>query len=558
MGNNTQALCFSPDCLMLTRSSTDHDRNQGKPFVVTWDLQTGGVISVIEQPPEKFLPRETSITYSTNGRTVGVLHQRPNHTTISIYDVASGVYTHDVYHHTSKSIHEPILCQPGSDYPWCGIWTYGEFLRFTTVTPTGATIWETEFVPGATSTEVGSLSFPDNVKPAMLSGPHRLNHFLEVRFHPALHRLALLHPKALGGLLVWDAQEFKTLLHCTDIDFAPRMTFSSDGRFFACPTRTQEVYLWKESSTGYVLHGMLTPSDQHIAPLLSPNGELLFTHDGSITRLWHTNSFTAAPSTTLLPSQRIENFVLDFLLDRSLAVVARQGDDTVAVLDLKSGVPQWTIDAGRKVYGVRVIGETIAVIDEEKVTAWNFPGGTTFSGNRTGVLDRVLTIPFRKLDMLGNSTIVSTSFDFGYIAVTRGAYGYLRFYNTSTGQGVTHPHSGGALWFLPDSHDIGLVPDGSRGEVKIITTQGTVLKEMTLGDNEHEQWGCPYGSSRGYKFTNNGWIISPSGKRLLMLPPRWQAEMVRRVWSGQFLGLLHGALSEAVILELEPPPAVGL
>ena len=36
-----------------------------------------------------------------------------------------------------------------------------------------------------------------------------------------------------------------------------------------------------------------------------------------------------------------------------------------------------------------------------------------------------------------------------------------------------------------------------------------------------------------------------------MLPPRWQSDMVRWAWSGQFLGLLHGALPEAVILELE-------
>ena len=393
------------------------------------------------------------------------------------------------------------------------------------------------------------------MKPAVLAGQN-IPDCVEVQFHPALHRLALLSHKAQGGLLVWDAQELKPLLHCTDIGFAPQMTFSSDGRFFACPTQTLEVYLWKESSTGYVLHGTLTSSTRYTTPLLSPNGDLLFVHDDSITRLWKTKSFTAAPPTALLPSRRINNFAFDFLLDRSLAVVARKGDDTVAVLDLKSGVPRCTIDAGMKIHGLKVIGETIAVIGEMQVTAWNFPGGNVFPGARMGVGDSVRTVHSCKL---GDSRIVaSISFDFGYIAVMIGSLRSLRVYNTSTGQerSAIPLRSCSVLWFLPDSHDIGMVSNGNRGEVLIINTQGTVLKEMSLGDIEYGQWGCPYGSSHGYKFTNDGWISSPSGKRLLMLPPHWRADLEGRVWSGQFLALLHEALPELVILELEPSPVL--
>ena len=38
---------------------------------------------------------------------------------------------------------------------------------------------------------------------------------------------------------------------------------------------------------------------------------------------------------------------------------------------------------------------------------------------------------------------------------------------------------------------------------------------------------------------------------LLQLPPPWQSCAVLRVWKGQFLALLHGRLSEPVILELD-------
>ena len=36
-----------------------------------------------------------------------------------------------------------------------------------------------------------------------------------------------------------------------------------------------------------------------------------------------------------------------------------------------------------------------------------------------------------------------------------------------------------------------------------------------------------------------------------MLPPPWQSYAMDRIWKGQFLALLHGGLSEPVILELD-------
>jgi hypothetical protein len=71
-------------------------------------------------------------------------------------------------------------------------------------------------------------------------------------------------------------------------------------------------------------------------------------------------------------------------------------------------------------------------------------------------------------------------------------------------------------------------------------------------DPEHPPEGCPWASSHGYQVTDDWWILGPDGKRLLMLPPLWQFKAMQHVWKGQFLALLHGGLSEPVILELEP------
>ena len=544
---------FSPDGRMFTRSGHNRGESKESSFVVTWDLQTGSVISAIERPLNK--PEGIRITYSKDGKVIGVLHQCHTATTISIYNVLSGEHTHDVYHRSHQSIDDQPL---DPRRPWRIIWTHGESLRFATATLTSdrlttVAIWEVGFIPGSTSTKVRSLFIPTRIQPP---GQHQLIHCTRVQFHPTLHRLVLFGSQNGGGVLVWDYKTSRCLLHSTDISFYSDVTFSSDSRFFACSNAESNVFLWKESSTGYVLHGILTPSTQHSIPLLSPNGELLFTHGGSVTRLWRTKSFTSTPSTAPIQTQRIENFILEFIPDRSLAVVARQKDNTVTVLDLNSGVPQWTIDTGMDVYGLRVIGETIAVIGGTKVTGWNLPGDIASPGARMGIEDSIRAIRFW---WGSESPLVagSVSFDFGHIAVILGSgeFGRLEVY-TATGQRLrdSSPAMFNSLWFLPDRPGIGLVVDGNRGQVQLITTEGALEGRTPIGDIENGQWGCPHGSSRGYKVTNDGWIISPSRKRLLMLPPQWRAQTGRRVWNGQFLGLLHGTLPEAVILELEPPP----
>jgi hypothetical protein len=71
-------------------------------------------------------------------------------------------------------------------------------------------------------------------------------------------------------------------------------------------------------------------------------------------------------------------------------------------------------------------------------------------------------------------------------------------------------------------------------------------------DPEHPPEGYPWAPSHGYQVTDDWWILGPDGKRLLMLPPLWHSNVVQHVWKGQFLALLHGELSEPVIMELKP------
>ena len=64
----------------------------------------------------------------------------------------------------------------------------------------------------------------------------------------------------------------------------------------------------------------------------------------------------------------------------------------------------------------------------------------------------------------------------------------------------------------------------------------------------------PWLSNHGYKITDDGWILGPSGKQLLWLPHHWRLGEKKRTikWDGHYLALLHGALQEPVILDIQP------
>ena len=564
------ALVFSPDSRILSGVSR-WDRNLP---VVSWDLQTGGVASVVrwEAPTQRVVGREgpmrrdvrwggpmargfgrregsvqrvagvSSITYSANGRMVGVFcwYRGGTGITILIFDVASGVCVH------SYSINDGIPLSKDT-------WTYGGSLRFATADAMSITIWEVGFTSGAALRQVETLHAPD-LDPRKFHLTNTNGRVERVRFLTAPYRLALFSE---GKVMVWDFRNSKRLLHHTDTRDSPKMSFSSDGRLFACSTAGSDVHLWKESPTGYILHGKLATNAGGPSPLLSRNGESIVVFGDRTIRLWRTKSFTAPPSSMFTRDpQRVENFILDFSPNGMLAVIARRGDSTATVLNLKSGDPLLTIDASTKIYGLGVIGDTAVVMGDWKAITWNLPAGEFVPDARVGPKESSRTIVFdsKYLFTLG----VSISSDSHHIALTlhddKTRNNFLCIYSASTGKAlgleVTRGHT---PWFSPDGRDVWCANGSGEAEVWRVGGGQKVLErlEQTV-DIEDPPEGYPWGSSLGYRVTDDWWILGPDRKRLLMLPPAWQSEAVRRIWKGQFLALIHGELPEPVVMELDP------
>jgi len=426
----------------------------------------------------------------------------------------------------------------------------GESLRFATVDVTTIIIWEVGFTSDAVPTKVETLPFLGNAD-FLARDPEWdvSSSFTCIQFLPSPCRLAVIFGYKVA---VWDFRKSKFLLHCPDAEFYGSVSFSSDGHFFTCSTWESDIYLWKESPTGYILHQILVSGAEWSTALFSQNGESIIALSGSKIQLWRTEGSTTPPPSVSTRTSRTRNFVVDLSPDGMFAAVVRKEKSTVEVLSLKSGVPQLTIDAGMDIYGLKVIGNTVAVVGEVKVVTWDLP-----TGDHTPTAIVTLKDSARTMDFSGSQVkkfCASISPDSCYIATI----GYhktgpcLELYDGSTGEWLGKEQTWEVTpWFAPGGRDIWLPSD--YGEKVFRVGDGVRwLEDVTHKvDVEDPPEGYPWASSRGYQVTDDWWILGPSGERLLMLPPLWQSTTkLERVQNGQFLALVHGGLTKPVILEL--------
>jgi len=538
-GGHTRSLTFSAESRSLIRLS-------GWPEgLISWDLQTGVPANIISPEQRKreqhymegsFYHQELeedtrealSITYSGCGTMFGVLLKHRDVTDIATYNVLS-----------SASIGRHPIEKPVADM----IWTHDIFIRFATFRPGSITIWEVGFTSEHSAAEVESLPIPNIFDPSK-----------EFLFLPTVSRLAFVLENAI---FVWDAQHSKLLLSSVDIKKPREMTFSSDGHFFACATDSPEIYLWKDSPTGYTLHRILMFNIGPCSPLLSPDGRSIIAFSGSALQLWHTmDSTTSISSVPIQAFQNTKPFLLGFSPDQSLAAAVRLRENTATVLDLRSGTPRLTIDAGMEIYGLRVAGSIVVVVGNGKVVTWNLPQRDHALNATANINDSVRTTIFDCSPFPDSLTSATISSDFNRVAVV-GAYveGYgmvLNIYDAATGQRLTSIRSNWCRpWFTPDGHEVWCrLFSGVQGWAIVKDNKSNSLKMEPLGAARRPQGGCPWTPTCGHKITDDGWIFNSSGKRLLWLPPHWRPYEDDRMWSGRFIAFLHDELREPVIIEV--------
>ena len=512
---------FSPDSRMLV--CVGH----GQAPIVCWDIQTG--VPVCKIPTEEIYGDPYSITYSKCGTMLGVLFLDTG-TGDAYY--AGGVCVIGTYNVLSGT----SICYHQIDGLVNTIWTNGGCVQFATLDVESITIWEVEFTSKDPPTEVRSTPAPDNFDP-----------FEQFIFLPNPSRLAFKHRKSL---LVWDICYSKLFLEYVYDDEVIGMAFSSDGNLFVSTTQAGEAFVWKESPTaGYILYQRVR-AGIYLQLVFSPSGQSITVHNYSTLQLLRTKDLTASPL-GVLPQPLVCDrcFILRFSQDRPLAVAARLGDNIVTVIDLMSGVQWLDIDAGMPVYGLGVAKSTLIVVGNQKIITWNIPPGAHVLGTRLNIDDSSQTTSFCCPGFGGSlykTALISS--DLSYVIINFS--GGLRIYNLSTGKLLGgHRVYTFFIHLTSDGHEVwGSTSSGNQGWAITKDRSSNVMRLKSLGTHGPPSIALPWQSSQGHQVTDNGWIFSSSGKRVLWLPYHLRSQ--NRMWGGQFLTLLHSELAGVVILEL--------
>ena len=529
-----ELLGFSPDSHCLTLLSNQR--------AISWDLKTGGPLSAIPSEQELHLI-PFSFTHSNDGKVVAVVYRSISTQTdsihISTYNLLSGTHVGSTNHSSKGQVIYPI-------------WTHNdECFQFAIIDLESITIWESPFSLEHPAVEVESMPVPDGIA--------RVDCFL---FHPALSRLAF-HLK--DTVNIWDAKASKLLLKCDDLkiyaaSFSETLSpltgsFSSDGHFFAYMKTTKEVHIWKESPTGYVLYQCL-PFPLNILilwPHLSPNGKSIIV---PLTSTIHRMDTRNQISCDLSISTDYHNILLDFSPNENLAAFAQQQDNIVTILDLKSGEPRSIINVGIEIDCLGITGDTIVVVGREKAITWNLSGGNHTANASINESMQTVTLNYQlSFLQLIEPSCVSISPDFNHIVVLKCHLDlmYLEVYDALTGRFLAKIQTEffGRPYFSPDGCSIWASNVGSYGQQYKINKDGET-GHICLEAVEAESpsmvppWKPPY----GYEATEDGWVLSPTQKRLLWLPHHWRVGQRYTIWGGQFLGLLPVIeLSEMTILE---------
>ena len=515
-------LVFSPDSRLLTcHWCTAYSAN----YLVTWDLQTGGLISDISIPRD--LWSYHSMSYSGCGTIIGVLFKGSGIPTIITCNILSGM------HISSHSVKESVTDT---------IWTHDKCLRFATMELGSITIWEVGFTSRHVPMEVDSLPTPNHFP------------FTEFLLLPTLSRLGFICQERV---LVWDARHSKMLLNCVNVRNPRDISFSPNGHFVVCSTEGPEFYLWKESPGGYLLHQNLTSSAGPTKQIISPNGESIVTFGGSMVQRWHTtHSLTPLSSVSTQPSQHtLEDFILEFSPARMLAVFAQRWDDMATILDLRSYTPPTIINTGMEVCGLGVGQNTIIVVGYGKIVTWDVQDRPYACAS----IDYHIPITTFRHSGLRLSASISPTLCHIVVKGTGCLEGDLYIYGVGTEEPLAVARSKGltlgfnpglsqssqSVWCATADGDLDEweIPEGGGG--------GRIFPVGMYHNLVGPQGELPWQSSRGYQVTDEGWIINSSGKRLLWLPHHWRSGCMARKWSENLLALLQGELPAPVILVLE-------
>ena len=184
------------------------------------------------------------------------------------------------------------------------------------------------------------------------------------------------------------------------------------------------------------------------------------------------------------------------------------------------------IDTDAKTHGLSITGNKIIVVGEREIVTWALPErDSVFTTKRQDINHSVKTTTLEDFASI-TSFGTSISPNLNYVAI--GGSHNLCIYDINTGKKLADERSNGVFFtFTPCGNEIWCAGNnGTMEKWEIVEQNGSTafhLKE--LESDIHILKGFPWHSPHGHQITDDGWILSSSGKWLLWLPPHWRPDV---------------------------------
>jgi len=154
--------------------------------------------------------------------------------------------------------------------------------------------------------------------------------------------------------------------------------FSPDGRFFACGVSGHRIWVWRHTLTGYVPWSNLRARLPFDGLSWSPTSTSIVCRGQEGIQLLHPdNSLSPLTLDEVEPFRLPEVHLVTYSADGAYVAMARKRGGVVMVHDRLLGTSQQFTNTDMEIQDIKVVDNTVFVVDEHKLVGWNLEAGGT-------------------------------------------------------------------------------------------------------------------------------------------------------------------------------------
>ena len=386
--------------------------------------------------------------------------------------------------------------------------------------------------------------------------------FSPVSFH------ASFITKTNTGVIILNIQNSKPLLLIEKVQDVYRSPgqFSDSGNFFACEVSGGEVHIWKNTPTGYVSWSSLRLRLSLEGFSWSPTSASILCWGKEGIQLLHPDNHPMSMPPHDVMSNPDWSHLVAYSTDQVYIATTRKGSSVVTVLDHLPGTQQQSINTGMCILEIRIVGNTIFVLDSHGLSSWDFKAGRTVHSAHEA--DRVtFNKPLAIYPSRGHQVL---SHDCSQVIFT-GGRGMMLYHINDARITANHQYIVCDLQLSPSQHELWLLEDCDPplpyGYVQNYSDE-PIYDCVKLGlVDRHFEGKTTHNVGDGWSWINlfnphgynigkgTRWITDSRGRKLLWLPPNWRPKGWWDVrWNGNFLAFVGGHHPEPIIVEFHSQP----